>query len=55
MGYLVDVHTEGQGGQARKIMYFVRCTNSIQGESGGLGLGYVDSVPSQDNLRMREN
>ena len=27
----------------------------IQGESGGLGLGYVDSVPSQDNLQMRRN
>ena len=22
----------------------------LQGDSGGLGLGYVDSVPSQDNL-----
>ena len=27
----------------------------IQGDSGGLGLGYVDSVLSQDNLRMRRN
>ena len=27
----------------------------LQGESGGLGLGYVDSVPSQDNLQMRRN
>ena len=27
----------------------------VQGESGGLGLGYVDSVPSQDNLQMRRN
>ena len=28
---------------------------ALQGESGGLGLGYVDSVPSQDNLQMRRN
>ena len=27
----------------------------VQGDSGGLGLGYVDSVPSQDNLQMRRN
>ena len=29
--------------------------HTLQGESGGLGLGYVDSVPSQDNLQMRRN
>ena len=27
----------------------------VQGDSGGLGLGNVDSVPSQDNLQMRRN
>ena len=27
----------------------------VQGDSGGLGLGYVDSVPYQDNLQMRRN
>ena len=29
--------------------------NIVQGDSGGLELGYVDSVPSQDNLQMRRN
>ena len=28
---------------------------TVQGDSGGLGLGNVDSVPSQDNLQMRRN
>ena len=29
--------------------------NGLQVDSGGLGLGYVDSVPSQDNLQIRRN